>query len=178
MLLVIYRHCVDDSCDQLPQLTLMIKSFFMPLFFVISGYLYKLKPTKDYLYSKAKALLIPFVLVYIYNYYSGVIAGGLGIDHAYMKFGGYWFIEALLYVTLLYHFLNVFLLNTKFIKLKFVDNLMFAFSILVSIVALAYCYFYGGDPSINSAAVAVGFFHLVIFIEILKNLLLENTNRI
>lgn len=158
MLLVIYRHCIDDSFDQLPQLTLMIKSFFMPLFFIISGYLYKLKPTKDYLYSKAKALLIPLVFVYIYNFYTGVLSGGLGVDHAYIKLGGYWFIEALLYITVLYHFLNVFLLNVKFIKTEFVNYIMFAFSVLVSAVALIYCYLYGGNPSINSAAVALGFF--------------------
>lgn len=158
IILVIWRHSINNSMDQLPFLTSIIKSFFMPLFFFLSGYLYKLKPTKDYLYSKAKTLLVPLILVYLYNFYTNLLMSGLQINHNYVRSGGYWFIESLLYVSILYHFFNVFLIKTKYVKNEIVDYVMFGCSIVISAVALLYCYLYGGAPSINSAAVACGFF--------------------
>ena len=39
-----------------------IQSFHMPLFFIVSGYLYKQKPLKDVAYKRTKSLLFPYLL--------------------------------------------------------------------------------------------------------------------
>lgn len=160
IILVVWQHCVGNGPDNAtPALTLMITSFFMPLFFILSGYLYKLKPTKNYLYSKAKSLLVPLIIIYLYNFYMEIVTGAAGIDYLLVQFRGYWFLEDLLYISILYYFANCLLLKIKFIKEKYVDYILFGGSVLISAVALAFEHFYGsGRPSINSAAVCLAFF--------------------
>lgn len=57
ILLVVFYHCMIYAPKVFSDnLKSMISVFFMPLFFFLSGYLYKIKPTKVYLYSKGKSL--------------------------------------------------------------------------------------------------------------------------
>lgn len=159
--LVVFYHCMiyapsvfSDSVKN------MISSFFMPLFFFLSGYLYKVKPTRDYLYGKTKSLLIPLILIYLYNYYITIISAIINLDSDLFKLKGYWFLEDLLVISVLYYFVNCFLLKHKFIKEKCIIYILFAFSVIVSLFAILLEYLSGGggSPSINSAAASVVFF--------------------
>lgn len=160
ILLVVFYHCMIYAPKVFSDnLKSMISVFFMPLFFFLSGYLYKIKPTKEYLYSKGKSLLLPLIFIYVYNFYISVVAGFLNFDVNLLQFKGYWFLEDLLYISILYYFVNCLLSKIKFIKDRYIDYILFFGSILVSMFAILLEYKSGGgSPSINSAAASLMFF--------------------
>ena len=61
ILLVITGHTVSVGSPLVP----MIFMFHMPLFFIMAGYTYKLKPLKTVALTSAKRLLIPYVIIFV-----------------------------------------------------------------------------------------------------------------
>lgn len=47
----------------------MIFSFHMPLFFVISGYFYKERKLKNFIFLKYKSLILPYIYLFSYNFF-------------------------------------------------------------------------------------------------------------
>ena len=69
ILLVMLQHCLGGgTLGSMPGLQKTIASFHMPLFFFISGFLYKKKTYKDYLFSRMTGLVIPYGIVSIINW--------------------------------------------------------------------------------------------------------------
>lgn len=61
ILLVITGHTVSVGSPLVP----MIFMFHMPLFFIMAGYTYKIKPLKTVVLTSAKRLLIPYVIIFV-----------------------------------------------------------------------------------------------------------------
>lgn len=138
ILLVVFNHCAFiGTTNCIPHITDISSSFYMPFFFFLSGYLYKLKPTKDFLYSRTKGLLIPDAIVHIINYFIAVACGVFSLDSETFKLSGFWFLEALFLVSIIYYLFNLFLVNVKFIKKKDnIDYILFAGSVLMSVFGI------------------------------------------
>ena len=100
ILLVILQHCGVPEWLNMP-----ILAFHMPLFFVVSGYLFRSRAAKDYFGAKAIALLVPMVLFEMANLTLDCIPISLGDGYhlnlyrgkRLLAFGAPWFIPALLY---------------------------------------------------------------------------------
>lgn len=113
---------------RIPELQTYIWGFHLPLFFVISGYLFdknKYNSTKQFIVKKTKSLLIPYAFFYIVTFlywiliernirggeYSiinqliGLIYGKYSLD--YMGFNGaLWFIPCLFSIEVIYWFIS------------------------------------------------------------------------
>ena len=112
ILLVVWAHAGGPFSAQIDQ-------FHMPMFFLISGYLYSQKSTvKEYIWKKTKSLYIPFMfwnlLSYSITYFVTIpniewhkyFKGGLEIILTLSKdgqfFGATWFLGALFVMSVLY----------------------------------------------------------------------------
>ncbi len=140
ILLVVFQHCASGgSVNAIPFVTNIITSFYMPFFFFMSGYLYKVKPTKDYVFGKTKGLIVPDIIVLVLNYFTGLFCAVVGFGTNYFELKGYWFLEALFLVSIFYYFVNAFLLKNKLIKNKeLIDSALFAISVFVFVVGLVF----------------------------------------
>ena len=62
MLLIVYGHIIIH-CDKLGELTKYIVSFHVPIFFLISGFVFSVKENmnyKTYIWKKFKRVMIPY----------------------------------------------------------------------------------------------------------------------
>lgn len=106
IILVVLGHCLAYECHN--KLFMMIYSFHMPLFFFLSGFLFKSKDYAAYLSGKVKTLLFPMIFFQALNVISYGILFILGLEtfHDTIAFGGFWFLGTLLYVSCLYYMLS------------------------------------------------------------------------
>ncbi len=152
-----------------------IHAFNMPLFFFVSGYLYKTKTEKKYkdiVLGKMKSLLIPYLFFGILHYFLYLIMnkGSNFLDPLYHLFfmnneglpiaGALWFLTAIFFTTIIYDLLK------RKVKNKYV------FAALVVIIALTGCLLKFQLPySINAGMVGLGIFFL-------GNCLAENKDKL
>lgn len=61
IILVVTGHTVSSSSQLVP----MIFMFHMPLFFIMSGYSFKLKPMGDVVRASAQRLLVPYAIIFV-----------------------------------------------------------------------------------------------------------------
>lgn len=155
ILLVVFQHCMGgrNLPDTLPWISLFIASFHMPLFFIISGYLYKRKDTNSYLSGKVKSLLIPYLIVMIINLGTTCLFAFIekvfccGNYSSYIQLEGFWFLLSLLYVTIMYYIVDV-KVTTK-LHNWYLRKLCSAFvAIFVLITGLIISCFSSGNPNI------------------------------
>lgn len=109
------QHCLGGgTLGALPGLQKAIAGFHMPLFFFASGVLFKNHDPKDYYFRKMKTLVIPYVACQFLN----CIIAGISIIvakftkynvYSFLRFEGYWFLQCLLYICLIYYFVYRFL---------------------------------------------------------------------
>ena len=106
IILVVLGHCMAYGCQN--RLFTMIYSFHMPLFFFLSGFLFKSKDNASFLSGKVKTLLVPMVCFQSINIFTYGLLFLLGLEkmHRTIAFGGFWFLGTLLYVTCLYYILS------------------------------------------------------------------------
>ena len=109
-----------------------IHSFHMPMFYIISGFLYKNSqlPFKDFLKKKSKSLLIPYIIFAFFHLISWyilcfIVGRDLSIVNLISIFtfntdnmpisGALWFLTSLFFVDIIYYFINR--INDKKFKL-------------------------------------------------------------
>ncbi len=152
-----------------------IHAFNMPLFFFVSGYLYKTKLEKKYkdiVLGKAKSLLIPYLFFGILHYFVYIIINKESnfLDPLYHLFfmnneelpiaGALWFLTAMFFTTLIYDLLK------RKIKNKYI------FLAIIIIIAITGCLLPFQLPySINAGMVGIGIFFL-------GNCLAENKDKL
>lgn len=79
------------------KLDMLIHGFHMPLFFFLSGYLFKATDGKSFIIKKARTLLWPYLLFYLLNIVLSPYVKGMPIG------GGTWFLLALFYAEIIYY---------------------------------------------------------------------------
>lgn len=62
VLLMVFGHS-NDGLSNVTQVNAFVYSFHMPLFFIVSGYLFK--PSKDFVKKKSKSILLPYFFLYL-----------------------------------------------------------------------------------------------------------------
>lgn len=140
IILVVLGHCLAYGCQN--QFFRFIYSFHMPLFFFLSGYVFRSKDSTAFFTSKIKTLLLPVIFFQTLNlvlfsilYCSGrVFDKDLTQYHHFLTFGGFWFIITLLCVSSLYYVIYekiVYRFNNK-------NILMLCFAMCFLIIGLIY----------------------------------------
>lgn len=106
IILVVLGHSLAYECHN--RLFFMIYSFHMPLFFFLSGFVFKSKDSASYFSGKVKTLLVPLVCFQALNIFTYDILLFLGLEehHGIIAFGGFWFLGTLLFVSCLYYILS------------------------------------------------------------------------
>lgn len=138
----------------------------MPLFFFVSGFLYRYKPPKCYFYGKVCSLLIPYIIVQFTNWFLSV---GVSLLSRFFNvqtdlesitvLQGYWFIIVLLFVCITYYFFDIVL--SKFL---FGSRIMMLFSFISIIIGLCYSYLFSGVSTIVTFFVAFFYFAIGVFL--------------
>ena len=172
ILLVVFQHCMGVApFETTPFISYMIKSFWMPLFFFMSGYLYKIKPTREYFYSKTRTLIIPDIIVKVINVFTGIFClSVLRLSDNYLKLEGFWFLDALILISLFYYLFNCTLLNFKFIKNEHIQYYLFSVSVILLVLGLAFSHFAGKNTySVISAFVGVFYYSLGHIFRLFEN---------
>lgn len=148
--------------------------FHMPLFFLISGYLYKVRPIKDYTIRKARSLMIPYFAVFILLYpflaaflfsypinmdqvisdiTSYIIGGQLitwRMEHA---FGTMWFISCLFLTQIVYNIIcNIF--SDK------ATHFIVCISLILAYINYVFFYHFHLFWCANVILAAIPFFHI------------------
>lgn len=92
-----------------------IYAFHMPFFFFLSGYLYKRKAATAYLSGKVKSLLFPFLLYQSLNIVLYFITWCIRrtIFYDKIKFGGFWFILTLLFISVMHYIIDTIISRSK-----------------------------------------------------------------
>ncbi|MBQ9771244.1 MAG: acyltransferase family protein [Lentisphaeria bacterium] len=99
--LVVFQHTVDIS-----NLSRWILSFHMPLFFIVSGFLFKMKLEKIFLHAKICQLLLPQILVEIINIIIAVVILILHAGNPKVLFLGVrWFMITLFLSNIMFYFI-------------------------------------------------------------------------
>lgn len=168
ILLVVFQHCMGgrELPNTLPCLSLFISSFHMPLFFFISGYLYKRKDSNSYFSSKVKSLLIPYIVVLFINLITFLGCGAInklfncGNCSSLIKLEGYWFLAALLYVTVMYYIID-FKIASRLTGKYGESAVHILIAALHLIIGLSFGYFQSETPDLL-ANMCVGYFFFSI----------------
>ena len=138
IILVVWAHAGGIFHDYIIQMH-------MPLFFLVSGLLYKNKKTlKDFTLGKITALYIPFVFwnllaVIIHSiyskhlYYKSIILVLLTLTKDGQLFGATWFLAALLQVTIAYRLMDMLLSKIKIVE-RYKALILLIFFILFGVV--------------------------------------------
>ena len=158
IILVVLGHCLAYGCQN--RLFTMIYAFHMPLFFFLSGFLFKNKDSGSYLSGKVKTLLIPMVCFQAINVLTYSLLSPFGLDkyHKTISFGGFWFLGTLLYVTCVYYILNI----KVFANSKYYDFFVIAVAVVTLIIGLVYAKGISDQPNqlIATSFVAFSFYAL------------------
>lgn len=152
----------------LPGLQKTIASFHMPLFFFVSGFLYKFKYPKDYFYSKVCGLLIPYILIQLINWLlSNIVSLFCMVLHisnfsSMMVLEGYWFILVLLFISIVYYVIQIALKDKRLSSV-----ILILVSICFLLCGLGYSYFINGVSTVVTQF--IGFFYFAIGVEIKRH---------
>lgn len=158
IILVILQHCIPIVAKEnmiLKSISDAILSFHMPLFFVASGYLYKLGESKTFFTKKVFSLLLPTIIFQGLNFLLSIVLLYCGY-YSYSEvvlFAGFWFLQSLFNISCVYYiFDNIFTCN------KTKKTFLFAIiSVFTLVLGLLYAYKNPGDQ--NSIAIScIGFF--------------------
>lgn len=160
IILVVLGHCLAYGCQN--QLFRCIYSFHMPLFFFLSGYVFRSKDSTAFFAGKIKTLLLPVIFFQTLNLISysalygtgSVIGKDLAQFHKFITFGGFWFVITLLYVSSLY-----FVIYEK-IACRFTNKnlLMLSFAIFLLFIGLVYAPSIANKPNQPIATTMTAFF--------------------
>lgn len=128
----------------------------MPLFFYISGLLYKDKELNLFLAGKVKSLLIPVILFSMINVGLKCIFMLAQIEKLYdfLNFAGFWFVLTLLYIMIMHYILNVYIYKDRI-------RLLFAISTLSLIIGIYYSKAVQGKE-VTIATTLVGYFFFMV----------------
>lgn len=135
-----------------------IYAFHMPFFFFLSGYLHKRKEPNVYLSGKVKNLLFPVLLYESINILLYFITWCLRRTEYYerIKFGGFWFILTLLFITVMFYVVETILERIhKDYKKIFISLLI---GILFLIIGLIYSKSISDQPNQPIATAFIGYF--------------------
>ena len=159
IVLVVLGHALAYGCPN--RLFTMIYAFHMPLFFFLSGFVFKPKNSVfDFVLGKIKSLLLPLVFFQFADNVIFYILKVAGKESCYglVNFGGLWFITTLFYVSCLYYMIGeVALRNNKH------RNIVLFFISLVSLVlGLKFAKCMVNMPNIPIATTAVAIFFYAI----------------
>lgn len=149
--LVVLGHCVTIT---FPELTKIIDSFHMPLFFFVSGLTYKQCDTDNLVVKKFHSLCIPLIIYTIYNELLHLCTMLLPNDklrelvYSCFQIRGQWFLETLLIVTIIAHYITG--------QKKLFRNLtVFALYFLGMIIS---CFDLSVSVRVENSLVALGFY--------------------
>lgn len=110
IILVVLQHCIGLSGDTGVSsfVSVWILSFHMPLFFYVSGLVYKEKSDNAFFAGKLRTLLLPVILFSLLNVIIKCTCRMLHIDVLYdfLNFAGFWFVLTILYIQILYFVLE------------------------------------------------------------------------
>ncbi len=167
IILVMFSHISGVGGETVGSINKYVASFFMPMFFIISGFLYKYKSQNEYFKSKINALFVPVVITYIYN---GLIVENVFLlinkenYSFYFKSGGQWFVLALFYVVIIHYIFDSYVIKKANRKdLQYVILI----SLLITFFVLGYFYskkFQGEERPFVSATIGYAFFIIGILL--------------
>lgn len=171
ILLVVFNHVSWGK-----EVFIYIQSFHMPLFFVVSGYLWKPKSTKDILKKRAKTLLMPYYIFMVFFLLIEVtlhLEDGMTIDimqalRAIVLFptdnanmpiaSAMWFLPCLFLVSVIYSFLDIFKFETKAVIV-----------LLISVCGAVYSHFFDYMLPLTLEPTAAALFFMLMGEYIKKN---------
>ncbi|MFK4871851.1 acyltransferase family protein [Novosphingobium sp. ZW T3_23] len=128
ILLVVLHVCADSKSSMSPEIVWFLRLFRMPMFFVVSGLLFSVRPPMNLVERKFLSIIVPYIaflalilalislrsiLFHVPNPYltrAGVKAVILGGEYLKSDFGVFWFMTCLFFTQILY---NAMLLRWK-----------------------------------------------------------------
>ena len=122
-----------------------IHAFHMPVFYVISGYLFKTDTveTERFIVRKARQLLVPYFFFSIINFFMAYVLGGTNVIDFWKELndtffdptmgqvpiaGALWFLPALFWMNIIFHFLHKWFGQN--------DYVLFTFTLIIGFVAM------------------------------------------
>ena len=178
ILLTVIGHCTATALGDHSRLFYTIYAFHMPLWFFLSGILYRQKKNEAYFAGKVKSLLLPYLIFSFTNVVSYYFMSKIHHvqEHEFVRFGGLWFLLALFYVVIIYYVIDNACLKSVNNKIK---NIITSFlSILLVIVGMGM----GREESepmhaLATTMVCFFFFHIGVKVSPLKNILLSEKKK-
>lgn len=160
IILVVLGHCLAYGCQN--RIFSAIYAFHMPLFFFLSGYVYKIKEADKFFSAKLKSLLLPvmffegfnLIIFFLIKILCKLVSHKIGNYYGCMTFGGFWFPMTLLYISSFY-FLFDFKVAQK-IKYPFLSKLISAIIFLG--IGLVYAKKISDKPNQLITTAMVGYF--------------------
>ena len=145
-----------------------IHSFHMPMFYIISGFLYKNSqlPFKDFLKKKSKSLLIPYIIFAFFHLISWyilcfIVGRDLSIVNLISIFtfntdnmpisGALWFLTSLFFVDIIYYFINR--INDKKFKLLTV--------VIISMIGCIIPRYFRLPWALDTSLMGIGLYYIV-----------------
>lgn len=158
IILVVLQHCIGLSSlsGVSTFISVWILSFHMPLFFYISGLVYKEKSVNTFFAGKLRSLLLPVILFSVFNVMIKCICRVLHMDvlYGFLNFAGFWFVLTALYIQVLY-----FVLEKNYVfKFKVWAKVMVA--LIALFIGLYYSSIIQGREN-TIATTLVGFFFFI-----------------
>lgn len=139
ILLTVFGHCLAYAGMTGTRMFATIYAFHMPFFFFISGYLYKPREWEGFISGKVKALLLPVLIYQSLNIFFYLVLWCVGKTGWYsiVRFGAFWFLITLLYVTIAYYSAD--LVVGRFVKIPlYRDSILLGISVVVFAIGLVY----------------------------------------
>lgn len=169
ILLVVFQHCLTATNMMQTNVSLSILSFHMPLFFFLSGYVYRQKDNTLFFADRVKGLILPVILYKFVNIVIGCIVNFVGRSDLYSAFcfAGFWFLEALFFISVIYYVFDNSILNRG---KKYNEYLHLMFGGVLFICGLYYSkQVVGREIAIVTALVGYLFFALGKYVRVCSN---------
>lgn len=163
IILVVLGHCLAYGCQN--RVFAAIYAFHMPLFFFLSGYVYKPKEVNTFFSAKLKSLLLPviffeglnLIIFFLLKVACKVSHHNIDDYFGYLTFGGSWFPMTLLYISSFYYLFDC-KITQKF-KNPVLLKMLSAFFFLV--IGLVYARKISDKPNELIATAMVGYYFYV-----------------
>jgi fucose 4-O-acetylase-like acetyltransferase len=174
--LVVFIHLIQVSFNELlvsdRSILLVGTAFFMPLFFFVSGYLYKYTPPKDTLKKYFKRLVIPYIFFTLVGILSFVIYKKLFLSNTIVKVTGKFLVGMILtepyntitlangtiwFLIALFNIIIIFTLLKRYLKQdKYIFLIILGFNLLLYVLHILNINLYFG---IDNALLGILFFY-------------------
>lgn len=160
VLLMILHHCIaraGTAYAVVIKIAGFILSFHMPLFFFLSGYVYRNKDTRAFFAERISGLLLPVLAFQALNMAISIVLDGLNcVNPLGILFSGFWFVYSVLYASCVFHLVD------RFLKDRFPSR-VWAGHIIVEIGMFLFAYrcsrlVSGTEDSLATAATGYVFF--------------------